>query len=407
MSSRSIVSSGPSERHRRLRAAAVAVIALAVTGCSINRAGVTATYRVWWGFATIQEEPAPGATPAPPVVVAWDDLVFTGDAPHPILEMDGTVGGLTAEERVRSEWRKYVRRRLETATSPEFRARFGNGPRWCLLDDQVHWTRFMSRRAGTAEAGLELQACTGPLAAPAGLCANPPGITPILSVHPRTVNFGDAPAGGTGASVVMTVGNIGTGRLCAYPPVVAGEYHPRDFLADASDCLPRTPDEVRTGRVFLDSGGRSSCQVRVTFRPTDPGRRSSSMRVSSTDAARPLAHVPLEGDGLRGALRNPGLVCVNEAIPGTSCHRGAFLLHNDGPGEVRVWSVAPPAADAAVWSVEPLTLPYTIAAGGDMPIGVRTCGATTNTTLIVGSNSNERGGPPLEVEVRSPSVPCP
>lgn len=399
-------------RLRRLRPdwslLAIALVALALPDCSLDRSGVGTEWLVFEATATIRT--ADGMV----LRVASDDVLLAGGRPHEFRTEADRPGGLPPVDRIRPEWRKYLLHRLsDPAASPEAQAVFGGGP-WCLLEDEV---RLVGTRVTAAGPGLvpgdEIPVCADGLLPPVSDCLTGDGTVPLLEFDPPDLTFSPTPVGITSPEeLVLTIRNAGTGRLCLAPPGLdlSRSDHPEHFAVDPSDCLPdpTNPRELAAGRAMLRAE-RPSCQVRVRFSPRGREPGVSMLRLSTNDATRSVAFVDVTGRPEPGALRavrDP--VCFNTPpvvlADGRTCRPAAVELRNDGPGIVTVRSAALPAS-ATGWGAEALVpLPQAVAVGGTLRMPLVACpGATAVTVLTVGNNGDV---PVFDVTLLPPGSGC-
>jgi hypothetical protein len=392
---------------RRLRSAALLVgLVLMLPACTLDRSPILPAYHVYTATAMVRD----GAGNVVPV--SSDDPLFAGGAARVFATWDGVDStGATAAARMEAQWTRYLRRRLEDpSASAEFRARFGNAP-FCLLTATVVRQEATTGAPGPDEAGSPLAGCGAP-PLPAA-CGNPPGVTPTVSVSTPAVDFGSVPVGTSSGDAFVTISNSGAGRLCLSAPALDPALSPQlgDFSLDASDCAPRSAEEIAAGYTFLEAA-RPACNVRLGLTPSDPGTRRAVLRVSSGDLLTPIVDVPAAGFGQAGVLRaSPSPLCLNTPpvpVPGMGmCHRNNLTLINDGPGRVDVRSLALPAGALTDWAVGgyvPAPPPLTLAPGGTLSMTVRLCNADPpDTMLIVSSNSTT---PVLEVPFLSFTSGC-
>jgi hypothetical protein len=383
---------------------AIALVALALPDCSLERGGVGTEFVVLEGSATIRT--AEGMV----LRVASDDVLLSGGSPRDIVTE--RAGALPPEERARPEWRKYLLQRLsDPAASPEAMAVFGGGP-WCLLEDEVHLvgTRVMGSGPGPLT-GDEIPVCPGGLLPPVSECLTGDGTVPALDFEPPSLTFAPTPVGTLSPEeLVLTIRNAGTGRLCLALPGLdlSRSEHPEHYAVDPSDCAPLNERELAIGRAMLRAE-RPMCQVRVRFSPTGSAPGVSRLRLSTNDETRSVTFVDVTGEPLPGALRavtNP--VCFNTpavVLPdGRTCRRNTVALRNDGPGVVTVRSLALPAA-ATGWGPDALVpLPRTVGAGGTLSVPLLACaGTAADTVLTVGSDA---AVPVFDVTLLRPGSGC-
>ncbi len=380
------------------RAAAGALLlglALLMPACTLDRSPILTLGFVYECTALVRD----GAGNAVPV--SCGDMLLAGGAPRVFSIEDAPgPGGETPRERALGDWSRYLRRRLaDPAATPEFRARFGNGPH-CLLSIDVRRTD-AAAPLSPAESGAPLADCGVP-PLPAA-CGNPPGVTPRVNVAPPDVDFGSVPVGTPSSDVLVTLSNSGAGRLCLAAPAFDAALSPHlsDFTLDATDCLPRSSAELAAGYTFLEAA-RPACILRARLSPSAAGERRAVLRVGSGDLLRPRVDVALVGQGQPGVLRAaPSPLCLNtmpvSVPPFGICYRANLALINDGPGTVVVTSVALPAdaSDYALGGFAPgrpgavgFESGVPLAAGASLTMVVRECGAAPpDTLLVVASNA--------------------
>jgi hypothetical protein len=395
---------------RSVEGALLSVLMLGLPACTLDRSAILTLGFVYECTALVRD----GAGNAVPV--SCGDMLLGGGAPYVLSVEDAPIAGELPRDRALAQWSRYLRRRLEDpSASPEFRARFGNGPH-CLLSIDVRRTDTTAAITPT-EAGAPLADCGLP-PLPAA-CGNPPGVTPHIEVAPPLVDFGPVPVGIGSTDLVVMLSNSGAGRLCLGAPALdpAMSPHLADFALDATDCAPRSSEEIAAGYAFLEAA-RPACSLRLRLTPAAAGVRQATLRASSGDLLRPVVSVPLQGDGLPGMLRaSPNPLCLNTPpvmVGGRVCHRNNLALINDGPGRVNVTSIALPADAAADWALggfmpgRPGTPGFEagvdLTPGASLTFQVRECeGTATGTTLAVASNA---ASPVLNVPFQSYATGC-
>lgn len=385
---------------------ALAALVLSLPSCSLERRAILSPMFVYTCTASVRN--ASGDV----IDVDGGDVLLAGGTAAPTFStFDADSGGATPRERVLSQWRRYLERRLtDPAVSPEFRARFGSGP-FCVTAIDVVRTDVM-RTATSAETGPEIATCT-PLPPP-GSCGNPAGVVPSIAVDMPSVDLGSLPVGAPSAVVTLTLFNGGAGRLCLDAPMFdpARSPHLADFTLDASDCVPRSAEELAAGVAILQAGVRPACLVRVRLTPSDPGERRALLRATTPGSTVPPVEIPLVGQGLPGAVTassNP--LCFNVpavTVPGRgTCYPQRLNLSNAGPGSLTVRSVAlPAAAMAAGWEIESTSsaLPVTLTPSGILTLNLRACAADPpDAVLTVLSNGSVS---PFDVTLLRPGSGC-
>lgn len=100
------------------------------------------------------------------------------------------------------------------------------------------------------------------------------GSTGQITLSPTSFTFGDEPTGGTTAAEVFTLTNSSTTALAVNnASFTFGGANPLDF-AQTNNCVPS-----------LAAG--ASCQINVTFTPSQKGARSATLEVSDSDPSSP------------------------------------------------------------------------------------------------------------------------
>lgn len=389
-----------------LGALVLAALVLSLPSCTLDRRPIVPATFVYTCTASVRN--AAGDV----IDVEAGDLLLAGGTAAPTFStFDGDLGGVPARERVLSQWRRYLQRRLaDPLATPEFRARFGTGP-FCVTTVEAVRTDVM-RVATSAETGAEIATCT-PLPPP-GSCGNPAGVVPAIAVDMPAVDFGNVPVGAASADVALTIFNGGSGRLCLDAPLFDPARSPQlaDFALDVSDCAPRSPEELSAGVAILQAGVRPACVVRVRLTPSDPGERRALLRATTPGSVVPAAEVPLVGQGLPGAVSpssNP--LCFNVptvVVPGRgTCYPQRLSLSNMGPGSLTVRSIAlPAAAMSAGWEIASISnaLPTTLSPSGLLTVNLRACAVDPpDAVLTVLSNGSLS---PFDVTLLRPASGC-
>lgn len=393
-------------------AALVVIGALWSTHCTLDRSPIISPHFIWRCEATVRSSDGIVGT------LSSEDGTFTNGRPFETW-FNGDLDADAADERVRTKWRRFIRERLDDAALPEsVRARLG-APPYCLLTDSVTRTATAFTEPSPADpASPEIEAC-GPTVPPPPTCGNAVGAHPVLSVAPPALTFAGLPLGSPAVDMIVTYENAGDGRLCLGTPMIdrTASLTPDDFVVDATDCEPSTPDDRMWGAIVLSSATRTSCQVIVRFAPLDPGTRQAELRASANDPDLPVSRVPLAGTGLGGNLTlSETNICFNvptAIYPAISAtipqHRRIVSLTNGGPAAVRVDSVATPAPDTT-WALRvvdggtPVVSPFTLAVGGSVQLRIfAAVGTVGNSTLIVQSNAST---PRLETVLLGPDSGC-
>jgi hypothetical protein len=387
--------------------------ALSLTDCSLDRRPILSQRFVWRCEATVRSADGIVGT------LSSEDGTFTNGRPF-VTWFDAAEDPAEAEARVRTEWRRFLRERLDDPALPEsVRARLGAAP-YCLTTDTDSVTRTATQFTELSPAELttpEIDAC-GAIPPPPPTCGNVAGAHPILAVMPPALAFADLPLGSPAVDRTVTYENVGDGRLCLGTPMIdrGVSPNPDDFVVvDASNCAA-APEDAPWGATVL-SVTRPECFVVVRFNPSNPGLRQAELRASANDPDMPVSRVPLTGTGLGGMLALSATnLCFNVpaasygAFP-TPQHRQIVTLSNSGPGAVEVTSVAPGGAGWAVrvlhsdgTTTPPPPPSFTIPSGGSVQLRIFAAeGTVGNSTLIVQSNA---ATPRIETVLLGPGSGC-
>lgn len=322
------------------------------------------------------------------------------------------------------QWRRWLNQRItEVASEPPSDSPFSVHPGpWCVqeTDGGPSTLRCVLREnltsvpsCGPALTAEALPGCPG--APPTGTCleVDCAGTAPCTEIlfPPQNV--------GTSSSSLVTVRNCGAPDDGFITVSVDDRIMPLRALADfavpdaTNSCLPRTPDEMRDGRVLqLPSVDplESSCTFEVAFEPEAAGKHEAE-KVFPTSTV-PAYRIRLEGDAVGGRLVDdaPDLVCVHNP-GGTACSETrTFRLTNSGPGSVTIDSVGFGAMGAANFRIlrpPPPVLPTTLSMGQFIDVTVQWCSGAPNEDegdFIVDSNANPPFAP---IKFMFQPTPCP
>jgi hypothetical protein len=175
------------------------------------------------------------------------------------------------------------------------------------------------------------------------------------AVSPTVFAFADQPVGTTSSSpLTVTVSNVGTASLTLSNITKVGG-NPTNFLITANTCVVNAP--MALGQ---------TCTINVSFLPTAPGARSTTLTIATNDPAQPTLRVSLSGEGISVTLSVESLTFGPQQF-GTISAAQTVTMSNNG--------------------VAPRTI-HTIAIGGTNPQNFKqtnTCG-TLPVILPVGGN---------------------
>jgi hypothetical protein len=323
------------------------------------------------------------------------------------------------------QWRRWINQRIDeiaagSASDSPFRVH--PGP-WCVKETdggpstlrcELRETLTSVPTCGPALTAGPLGGCPGVASGGSCLEVDCDGAAPCSEIvfPSREV--------GTSATSLVTVRNCGAPDDAAITVSVDDRVMPLGPRADfavpdrSNGCLPRTPEEMRDGRVLeLPSVAplESSCTFEVTFAPRTAGLHQGE-KVFPTSAV-PAYRIGLEGDAPGGRLvaDPPELVCLNNPAPSGCSETRTIRITNSGPGSVTIDAVRFGAAAAANFRIvrpPPPTLPTTLATGGFLDVTVQWCPggapAVQEGDFIVDSNAE----PPLmPIKVTFQPFPCP
>jgi hypothetical protein len=326
-----------------------------------------------------------------------------------------------------AQWRRWINQRIdEVASGPASDSPFSVHPGpWCVkeIDGGPSTLRCELRETLTSVPSCGPALTAGPL----GSCPGAPPTGACLEVACdgtapcREIVFPPREVGSSAASLV-TVRNCGAPDDSPVTISVDDRIMPIGPRADfavpdvTNACLPRTPEEMRDGRVLaLPSVAfpESSCTFEVTFTPRTAGIHEAE-KVFATSTV-PAYRIRLEGDAPGGTLVSdtPEPVCLNNpAVDGCSETR-SLRITNSGPGSVTVDAVmfeALASANFRILRPPPPTLPATLPAGASVDVTVQWCPDGSGTAgiregyLYVDSNAD----PPLmPIKFQFQSLPCP
>jgi hypothetical protein len=161
------------------------------------------------------------------------------------------------------------------------------------------------------------------------------GVAPAgISALPTAINFGPWGVSATSAAQTVTVTNSGGVPLSAFTLAITGDF------ADTTNC-PLSPSAST-----LAAG--SSCQVQVTFSPTESGARSGSLTIASA-APTPSFQVALSGNGFAFAMQAEGSSTATVAAGQTATYMLQLAPASGSTGPITFsCASAPPNATCTV-----------------------------------------------------------
>jgi len=202
----------------------------------------------------------------------------------------------------------------------------------------------------------------------------------FLSTH--ALAFGVQPIGATSAPGPAALLNTG-GAFMPISSIATSGANSGDFSASPSSCAnPLPPAAV--------------CLLSVTFKPTGPGPRKSSISISDNAAGSPQT-VVLTGVGAAASLSPTTLPFASQTV-NTSSAAQTITLTNKGAVTMNLWQIAILGANAGDFSLSPpSTCGSTLGTGANCTVSVTfkptATGARTASVLF----SNDGGGSPQAV----------
>lgn len=188
-----------------------------------------------------------------------------------------------------------------------------------------------------------------------------PMSAPGFSVSPSSLAFGSVLVGRTAGPTTITMSNTGTASLALGAASVGGA-NAGDFILSADAC----------GVTTLAAG--SSCTLRISFSPPEPGARAASLSISSNATGSP--HVL--------ALSGTGFFDTTAPVSAFTTPANAVVLAGVGNVAGTVTDDASGVASLAV-SFVPLVGTPSVGSGGLVCHAVRTsCSWTATVPLIPG-----------------------
>jgi len=148
------------------------------------------------------------------------------------------------------------------------------------------------------------------------------GVTPVASLAPSSLTFGNQPVGATSAASPVTLSNTGSGALAITSIAVSGDFA-----------------QTNTCGGSLAAG--ATCTINVTFTPAVSGARSGTLTVTDNAASNPQT-VPLAGTGVSGnpvVTLSPSSLAFANQLVGTTSVAKAVTLSNTGSAALAIGSI--------------------------------------------------------------------
>src|SRR5207244_913061 len=137
------------------------------------------------------------------------------------------------------------------------------------------------------------------------------GVTPVASLAPSSLTFGNQQVGATSAASPVTLSNTGSGALAITSIAVSGDFGQTDTCGGS-----------------LAAG--ANCTTNVTFTPTASGARSGTLTVTDNAVSNPRT-VLLAGTGITGSpvvALSPSSLAFGNQLVGTTSVAKAVTLSN-------------------------------------------------------------------------------
>jgi hypothetical protein len=237
----------------------------------------------------------------------------------------------------------------------------------------------------TACGPLDLSSCTDFAIDTVNLNVGP--AVAFLSTH--ALAFGVQPIGATSTPGPAALLNVG-GAFMPISSIATSGANSGDFSATPSSCAnPLPPAAV--------------CLLSVTFKPTGPGPRKSSISISDNAAGSPQT-VVLTGVGTAASLSPTALPFAGQTV-NTSSAAQTIILTNKGTVTMNLWQIAILGANAGDFSLSPpSTCGSTLGTGANCTVSVTfkptATGARTASVLF----SNDGGGSPQAVTLTGTGI---
>jgi Abnormal spindle-like microcephaly-assoc'd, ASPM-SPD-2-Hydin len=142
-------------------------------------------------------------------------------------------------------------------------------------------------------------------------CGGGGGGGPVVSLTPASLKWGNVVLGATGGVKTITVKNTGTATLSISKIAISGDF-----------ALTTAPKPCGS---TLDVG--KTCQIKVTFTPTQVGARTGTVTITDNAADSPQS-VPLSGTGAVQATLTPATKAFPTETVGTASPAKVFTLTN-------------------------------------------------------------------------------
>jgi hypothetical protein len=222
------------------------------------------------------------------------------------------------------------------------------------------------------------------------------GLTPIISITPPTLAFGEVNVGVTSAAQTVTIANTGNAPLVLGTLAIGGT-NAGDYALSANTC---------SGASVPVAG---SCTVGVTFTPSAIGARAATITFTSNAAGSPHS-IPLSGTGLSPAISiSPSTLAFGTVNLGTASAAQTVTVTNTGNTPLVLGTLAIGGTNAGDYALSANTCSgASLPAAGTCSVGVTfTPTAIGTRAAAITFTSNTESSPhsvPLSGTGRGPLV---
>src|SRR5439155_370318 len=128
------------------------------------------------------------------------------------------------------------------------------------------------------------------------------GVSPVVSLSPSSLSFGNQNTGSTSTAQTVTLTNTGTAALSISSIAITGT-NASDFAQTATTC-PSSPSTL---------AANASCTISVTFTPSANGSRSASLTFTDNATNSPQG-AALSGTGVTATYLSDGFESGNFSL---------------------------------------------------------------------------------------------
>ena len=174
---------------------------------------------------------------------------------------------------------------------------------------------------------------------------------PLVSLWPRSLDFGNEAVGSSSAPQTITLWNVGTAPLQIASLAASGDF------SQTNDCGSRVPVHGK-------------CAVNVTFTPTAGGARTAALVLKDNARTSELA-VPLMGTGTGVfAIASPASIAFGSVLMGTTSSSQTVTLTNSGAAGLSISAITASGPFAVVASGTTCAAPGAVAAGASCVVAI-------------------------------------